>query len=135
MKILRQECCWLVSVALSVGAFAGFAAAGPGEDSAQAVSLGAETASGRHLTLTFAGDAVTRASNAATLCGSSGAPVQEARLWMPDMGHGSAPTRLEAMSPDCTRVTNIRFIMGGSWEIQVLLSDGDRGAFVVNIPD
>lgn len=47
-------------------------------------------------------------------------------LWMPDMGHGSSPTRLQrVLGADSQplvgayRVTNIYFTMGGVWDVHV----------------
>jgi len=54
----------------------------------------------------------------------------EVDLWMPSMGHGSAPTQIErAMDDDgniLTGVFNVRnayFIMGGDWDVRVTLTD------------
>ncbi len=51
-------------------------------------------------------------------------------LWMPSMGHGSAPTQVEraidANGNILTGVFNVRnvfFIMGGEWEVRVTLTD------------
>lgn len=44
-------------------------------------------------------------------------------LWMPSMGHGSAPTVVEKVAPDVYHVKNVYFIMGGEWDVQVLLKD------------
>lgn len=51
-------------------------------------------------------------------------------LWMPDMGHGSAPTQINRVvdangdvAPGRYIVRNIYFVMGGDWDIQVILTD------------
>lgn len=51
-------------------------------------------------------------------------------LWMPSMGHGSAPTRVERAIdangvpiPGTFTVKNVYFMMGGDWEIRVTLTD------------
>jgi hypothetical protein len=51
-------------------------------------------------------------------------------LWMPSMGHGSAPVVIEpVLDPQGKavvgqyRVTNVQFIMGGDWEIRMALQD------------
>jgi hypothetical protein len=56
----------------------------------------------------------------------------EVVLWMPSMGHGSAPTQVErvvdaqgTVIPGTFKVKNIYFIMGGDWEVQVTLTDAD----------
>ncbi|MGE3261930.1 MAG: hypothetical protein AB7K68_09140 [Bacteriovoracia bacterium] len=47
-------------------------------------------------------------------------------LWMPDMGHGSAPTQIQRMLDDrgsvivgTYEVRNMYFMMPGNWEIRV----------------
>jgi hypothetical protein len=68
----------------------------------------------------------------------------EVLLWMPTMGHGSAPTQVErAMDatgnilPGTFMVRNIFFVMGGEWEIRVTLTDAqgvkETKSFVVLI--
>lgn len=54
----------------------------------------------------------------------------EVVLWMPDMGHGSAPTQVERavdangnILPGVFNVRNVYFIMGGKWEVRVTLTD------------
>lgn len=49
-------------------------------------------------------------------------------LWMPDHGHGSAPTRIHRIPGDdgeplvgVYRVSNIYFTMGGKWDVNVTL--------------
>ncbi len=51
-------------------------------------------------------------------------------LWMPDMGHGSVPTQIErVLDKDGNAeagkflVSNVYFVMGGLWDIQVTLTD------------
>jgi len=38
-------------------------------------------------------------------------------LWMPSMGHGSVPTQVTQLDVGTFRVTQVNFIMSGSWEI------------------
>tara|TARA_B110001454_G_scaffold219191_1_gene251104 strand:- start:22187 stop:22642 length:456 start_codon:yes stop_codon:yes gene_type:complete len=54
----------------------------------------------------------------------------EVVLWMPDMGHGSAPTSISRVvdaNGDVVKgryaVRNIYFVMGGTWEVQISLTD------------
>lgn len=54
----------------------------------------------------------------------------EVVLWMPSMGHGSGPTHVERavdaqgnIVPGTFNVRNIYFIMGGEWEVRVILTD------------
>lgn len=45
-------------------------------------------------------------------------------LWMPSMGHGSAPVKLKRLDNGEYEVSEIQFIMGGKWEIRFQLKDG-----------
>lgn len=54
----------------------------------------------------------------------------EVVLWMPSMGHGSAPTQVERILdangnilPGVFNVRSVYFIMGGDWEVRVTLTD------------
>lgn len=53
-------------------------------------------------------------------------------LWMPSMGHGSAPTQVVPavdangiLIPGTFLVKNVFFMMGGDWEIRVTLTDAE----------
>lgn len=53
-------------------------------------------------------------------------------LWMPSMGHGSAPTQVVPavdangiLIPGTFLVKNMFFMMGGDWEIRVTLTDAE----------
>lgn len=46
-------------------------------------------------------------------------------LWMPDMGHGSIPVRIERVDVGTYRVSHVLFVMAGKWEIHVQLKDGN----------
>jgi hypothetical protein len=55
-------------------------------------------------------------------------------LWMPSMGHGSAPTKLEKISDGKFVVTNAWFVMPGSWSIMINYSiDGTADQIIVPI--
>ena len=47
-------------------------------------------------------------------------------LWMPDMGHGSSPVRMEHVGTGIYRATNVFFSMPGLWEIHFQLRDGKK---------
>jgi hypothetical protein len=49
-------------------------------------------------------------------------------LWMPAMGHGAEPVRLERESEakGVYKVSHVSLSMAGDWEIWVSLLDGDR---------
>lgn len=47
-------------------------------------------------------------------------------LWMPTMGHGSAPVKIQKTAEGEYDVTNVQFIMGGKWDIKFQLKDGNQ---------
>lgn len=47
-------------------------------------------------------------------------------LWMPAMGHGSAPVKLKRLDDGEYEVSEVQFIMGGKWEIKFQLKDGSQ---------
>lgn len=47
-------------------------------------------------------------------------------LWMPSMGHGSTPTRVERLDVGSFRVSSVFFIMPGDWEIRFQLKEGGQ---------
>lgn len=95
----------------------------------------ATTRGQRALKMRFDGAPVTRATRTASLCSEPGGKVTLAKLWMPDMGHGSSPTRLTAVTPTCTRVERISFVMDGGWDIQVSFDDGDAGTVSLEVAE
>lgn len=44
-------------------------------------------------------------------------------LWMPAMGHGSAPVKIKKIGDGEYEVSEVQFIMGGKWEIKFQLKD------------
>lgn len=63
-------------------------------------------------------------------------------LWMPDMGHGSRPVKIEKavdaagnVVPGAYKVTKMYFMMQGQWEVQVTLKDaeGNSETQVINL--
>ncbi len=47
-------------------------------------------------------------------------------LWMPSMGHGSAPTSSETVSLGVFKITQIFFIMPGEWELRFEVQDVEK---------
>ena len=45
-------------------------------------------------------------------------------LWMPSMGHGSVPTKMEQLGVGLFRAKNIFFTMQGQWEVRIMLKSG-----------
>ncbi len=47
-------------------------------------------------------------------------------LWMPAMGHGSAPVKLTKTGDGEYEISEVQFIMGGKWEVKFQLKDGSQ---------
>ncbi|QDK45858.1 serine protease spb1 [Bdellovibrio sp. ZAP7] len=45
-------------------------------------------------------------------------------LWMPSMGHGSSPVKIDKIETGVYRVHRVFFIMPGDWEVRIFLKDG-----------
>ena len=45
-------------------------------------------------------------------------------LWMPSMGHGSSPVKVEKLENGIYKASNVFFVMPGDWEIRIQLKDG-----------
>jgi YtkA-like len=62
--------------------------------------------------------------------GSMNGPFQDLNknlhvfLWMPSMGHGSAPVKIKKLGDGEYEVSEVQFIMGGKWEIKFQLKNG-----------
>lgn len=74
-----------------------------------------------------------------TLKSLSGEPLQlspsaniKLSLWMPSMGHGSAPTSSETLSPGVFKLTQIFFIMAGEWELRFEIRDTEKQNTVID---
>lgn len=65
------------------------------------------------------------------------APQVKVQLWMPSMGHGSSPVKVEAPEPGVYNATDVFFIMPGDWDVRIQLKDGrellEQVAFRVKI--
>ncbi|MBL7542435.1 MAG: FixH family protein [Bdellovibrionaceae bacterium] len=70
----------------------------------------------------------------------------DVELWMPDMGHGSAPTHvnrsIDSQGKALTGqyvVSNVYFVMGGLWEIRITLTDPngqqETQSFTLQMPE
>lgn len=55
-------------------------------------------------------------------------------LWMPSMGHGSAPVQIQKEADGIYHITNIYFVMPGEWEIRVTLKKSGQTADQFFIP-
>lgn len=54
-------------------------------------------------------------------------------LWMPSMGHGSAPVKIAKLSIGVYRATNVFFSMKGDWEIRFQSGD-DQAIYALLLP-
>lgn len=99
------------------------------------LTLSTKTVAGRDMTLSFSQEEVTSAVTTAVVCSQPPAAISQAKLWMPDMGHGSSPTTLIPQDNQCTRVERLDFLMSGLWELRVTLMDGDSGVFSFDVAD
>jgi len=84
---------------------------------------------GHDLALKFRADPITQAVKVASLCANSAGRLNEAKLWMPGMGHGSSPTVLNQVTQDCTVIEKVNFIMKGNWQFRLTFDDGDGAVF------
>lgn len=118
---------------LASGAYGTTCSCESGATSGPETIIETETANGGRLLARFEADPVTRAVRTASVCTEIEARVTEAKLWMPDMDHGSSPTRLTAATSTCTTVERINFLMRGAWDIQVTLDSGDTGTLSLEV--
>ncbi len=99
--------------------------------SSETVLQGTST-SGTKIQLRFEASPVKTTTNLAFMCTDPTAVVSLVKLWMPDMDHGSAPTRL-VRSGNCTRIERINFIMSGVWDLQIKLDNADPATLSLSV--
>lgn len=92
-----------------------------------------ESEQGRTFTLTYDGEGWTRSVKSAVLCADEPAAFSVFKLWMPDHGHGSTPTKISVVDMTCAKIEKINFVMLGEWELRVATSDGDKASFLVDV--
>lgn len=91
------------------------------------------SASGKQVQILLAGNPVPRSTRVATICSNVPATVAEVVLWMPDMGHGSSPTKPNTVTATCTKVERVNFVMQGPWDVRVRFADGDSVTFSTDV--
>lgn len=111
----------------------GFIAACAVPISAEAAEFSMATRSGKAFTLETAADQVTQSTTDFVICGDAVDTIKKVKLWMPEHGHGSSPVQVGATSEGCRLVTKVNFTMRGLWEVRLELSDGDVGAFELDV--
>jgi hypothetical protein len=47
-------------------------------------------------------------------------------LWMPSMGHGSSPTRVDRVDVGTYRASDVFFIMPGEWDLRFQFSEDNQ---------
>ena len=57
-----------------------------------------------------------------------------ALLWMPSMGHGSSPVRIEKIDDHTYRIYDMYFVMRGDWEVRIVLKAAGQNVDQVFIP-
>ncbi len=55
-------------------------------------------------------------------------------LWMPSMGHGSSPVKIEKVKQGEFLVTEVYFVMSGEWEIRIQQKNGKEVIEQVALP-
>mgnify|MGYP000547503608 CR=1 FL=1 len=50
----------------------------------------------------------------------------KAYLWMPEMGHGSTPIKINKIADGIYELSNIEFIMGGLWDLHFEFVDDNN---------
>lgn len=55
-------------------------------------------------------------------------------LWMPSMGHGSAPVKLKKIADGEYEISEVHFIMGGRWDVKFQLKDGSQVFDETSVP-
>jgi hypothetical protein len=98
-----------------------------------AAEFSMSTRGGKGFTLETAGDQVTQKTTDFVICGETVETIAKVKLWMPEHGHGSSAVQLGATSEGCRVVTKVNFTMRGLWEVRLELTDGDTGAFELDV--
>lgn len=93
----------------------------------------ATASEGATVAITFPSPGISTATTTASVCADSDRAIEEVAPWMPDMGHGTSPTRVTRLSPTCHAVEELDLFMPGSWEFRVRFNSGEMAAVPVNI--
>lgn len=101
--------------------------------SAYGDTLNQRTQSGSEATLVFDTSPINQDVHSATLCTKPALAIKKARLWMPDMGHGSGETRILTSEGNCAVITDLDFFMSGTWELDITYVNNDSVAFTFNV--
>jgi hypothetical protein len=91
------------------------------------------TRGGKGFTLETAADQVTQKTSEFVICGEGVEGIKKVKLWMPEHGHGSSAVQVAPASEGCRVVSKVNFTMRGLWEVRIELTDGDSGAFELDV--
>jgi len=97
------------------------------------VTLTAQSSSGQAMEMNFPGSAIRKQITQVLVGSDQSLDIANAKLWMPSMEHGSAPTRLVRVSESCIRIENVKFLMVGDWEIQLKLAGDQSAVFAFDV--
>ncbi len=89
--------------------------------------------SSQHLEMIFPGESIRKNITQVLVSSDQPLDVAQAKLWMPSMGHGSAPTRVVRVSDMCIKIENVKFMMSGDWEIHLKLGGGHSAVFAFDV--
>lgn len=101
--------------------------------SAMAAEFSMATRGGKAFSLETAAEQVTQGTKDFVICGEGIETLAKVKLWMPEHGHGSSAVQIGPVSEGCRLITRVNFTMLGLWEVRVELSDGDSGAFALDV--
>lgn len=100
---------------------------------AVAAEFSMSTRSGKAFSLETAAEQVTQGTKEFVICGDGVEALKKVKLWMPEHNHGSSAVQIGPVSEGCRLITRVNFTMPGLWEVRVELSDGDSGAFALDV--
>lgn len=100
---------------------------------ATAAEFSMSTRSGKAFSLETAAEQVTQGTKEFVICGDGVEALKKVKLWMPEHNHGSSAVQIGPVSEGCRLITRVNFTMPGLWEVRVELSDGDSGAFALDV--
>lgn len=115
---------WLTIALSTLGLFA---------SGAMAAEFSMATRGGKAFSMETAAEQVTQRTNDFVICGEGIESLAKVKLWMPEHNHGSSAVQIGSVSEGCRLITRVNFTMPGLWEVRVELSDGDSGAFALDV--
>ena len=96
--------------------------------------LTAQSTRGRNLRFETTDQQFTTHTKTGVVCADSATTYTKFKLWMSEHGHGTTPTTITAIDDRCARIEKMNFVMSGTWDLQVTMSDGDTAVIPVTLP-